>query len=215
MTDWMNDLEHELASLTPRSTGRDLVAAALCAHQDSEVLTAKRLTRELSAEELETAFDVWDDKYPGLIAGKTEAAAPVAMAFIRTPSPEANIVRKEADRPVVSSGRWFGRVAMVAALMLCFAGGIAIGLRSGNGPNTSVVQNEKLVPTEPRRTVNDGAIGSVKADVAVVASEPVARESFRPVIRRVRYGRPRSTLTDLTRAYQRNRQAVSGIQASL
>ncbi|MFK7819577.1 MAG: hypothetical protein AB8G99_12735 [Planctomycetaceae bacterium] len=209
MSDWMDKLEDELGALAPKSSNRDLVAAALCAHRDSEVVTAKRLRREPSAAELESAFQVLEARCPGLIASGADEATSMAVAFVRTPgqaseaTPDVGVVSSRRNNSVLR------QFVMAVALMLCFAGGIAIGLRSAEPSSQATVANtqsksklsEQLVQTAEQRDrtglVQASGLPDDEPRSALVA--PPSRRS------RSRLGRQRSSLSDLGRAYHRTR----------
>ena len=202
MNDWMDKLESELSELAPRRNERDLVAAALCAHRDSQVLTARRLSRELTAEELESAFAAIEAKYPGVIAGSSEEASALALAFVQTPSE----LRVEPPMPATqhepASRVWWSKLVKATALLVCFAGGIGIGLRSGSSA-PQVVNNE---PQDVRPEANNGP---GESDLAAVEDKANALQP-QVVPRRVNtvsYGK--SSLTEYSRAYHRRRLHAS------
>lgn len=199
MSDWMNQLEAELGSLKPRRSGRDLTVAALCAHRDSQVLTAKRLQRELSARELEAAFDVLEERYPGLLATDANGqASPIAIAFMKTPA-EAAVQPTPAPVVVSTSRTWLRNLTMAAALVICFAGGLAIGVGS-NGRTSNV---NGLAGTSPvESTVN--VVDVVPAPPNVVAQSPVVPDGVKPAV----YRSPRSkksSLLDMNEAFYKKR----------
>lgn len=209
MNDWMDKLESELGELAPRGNSRDLVAVALCAHRDSRVLTAKRLRRELTPDELEAAFAVLDEKYPGVVADTGEDASPVVMAFIQTPAeiPPEPVVPQTTDKR--DSKNWWGKLALAAALLLCFAGGIAIGLRSGatESPDRLVVASDSR--DEVRQELADEVTGVVQ-----VGAE--SRQPDQPLVQVGRKGRTdfygdrqQSSLSAYSRAYHRKRLHAS------
>lgn len=212
MNDWMNEIETELGGLAPRSSGRDIVAAALCAHRESRILTAKRLRRELTTEELEAAFACLEEKYPDLISDDASTTSGMAIAFVQTPETLPAEPTVTPRRDPASQPRWLWKVTVTAALLACFAGGILIGTRANSPTSTEV--------TEATRPDDDpAALTGAPPDSDAAGDAGEQRLVMRPqkknparVTRRSRSGfRQRSSLPDLTRAYYRMRTDDSAL----
>lgn len=223
MTDWMNELEAELHSLQPKPASRDLVTAAMVAHRDSEVLRAVRLRNELTADQLESVLLVLAASHPELLAASPEESSSVALAFVRTPMLDSQPAKPQPATPASRAGAWVRGSVMAAALLLCFLGGMATGLRPGAGDEELVAGTEKAGPAtttdvaSPELVSNanekSGEVLVLKPRQPVIQIEP--SRQFDPNLRRAVFGRHgRSSLTDMNAAYQQRLKA-SRMQASL
>ena len=229
MTDWMNELEGELQSLQPRSASRDLVTAALVAHRDSEVLRAVRLRNELTSDQLESVLLVLAESHPELMADSSDEAGSVALAFVRTPQADAVPASPPVTTSTVRTGPWVRGLAMAAALLLCFVGGMATGVRpSGEDENLAAATKASH---SGDGAVEDGAIELV-SNVNPESGQELATEprksgiriepaaSFDPQhLRRAAYGHRRqhgrSSLTEMNAAFQAAAECFAGSGQSL
>ncbi len=227
MNDWMNELENELASMSPRSCTRDLKVAALCAHRDSQVLTAKRLRRELTAAEMDAAFEILEQKYPGLVVQEPGSESSIAFAIVRTPQELPEASSGITAEPVPVRRNWLSKLAMVAALLICFAGGMAIG--TGNSGTTAgsvaergsgsvpVVNDVPKLPAVEANRLEQLPQTSESPEQLVVdsgqrtpGSNRMNRAGIGSIGTRASFsGKKKSSLPDLSRAFYRTRMAAT------
>lgn len=221
MTDWMNELEGELQAMQPRFASRDLVTAALVAHRDSEVLRAVRLRNELTPDQLESVLLVLADSYPELIAGSSDEAGSVALAFVRTPQAEATRTSPPATTSTNRAGSWVRGLVMAAALLLCFVGGMVTGGRPSVGDQGLVARAPEDVSgtTVGLGSTTDASDARSKARpesgqiVLTAPEQPGIRVETRPFnpqhLRHAALGSQygRSSLADMNAEYQRRLHA--------